>query len=179
VEAFLPMTFVGNHDVTRIASQLTDPRHLGHALSVLFTVAGTPSVYYGDEQGFRALKEDRAGGDDAVRPAFPDTPSGLAPEGWPVYRLHQQLIALRRATPWLARARTRVLHLTNRALAVDAEPPAGHPGGLTLLLNLDDQPYRFPVEARGQSVAAASDLGTAPRDPLLVPAHGWNVLTSS
>src|ERR1700730_1413393 len=132
VETFLPMTFVGNHDVTRIASQLTDPRHLGHALSLLFTAAGTPSVYYGDEQGFRGLKEDRPGGDDAIRPAFPDPPAGLGPEGWPVYRLHQQLIALRRGTPWLARSRTRVLHLTNRALAVDAEPPAGRAGGLTL-----------------------------------------------
>ena len=32
VEDFVPLTFVGNHDVTRIASKLTDPRHLGHAL---------------------------------------------------------------------------------------------------------------------------------------------------
>ena len=33
------MTFVGNHDVTRLASRLADQRHLAHALAVLFTVA--------------------------------------------------------------------------------------------------------------------------------------------
>ncbi len=52
-----PQTFVGNHDVTRLASQLTDERHFGHALAVLFTVGGIPSVYYGDEQAFRAATD--------------------------------------------------------------------------------------------------------------------------
>ena len=35
-----PQTFLGNHDVTRLASQLNDERHIGHALAVLFTVGG-------------------------------------------------------------------------------------------------------------------------------------------
>src|ERR1700704_5553567 len=44
----VPLTFVGNHDVTRLASRLADPELLGHALAVLFGVAGVPAVYYGD-----------------------------------------------------------------------------------------------------------------------------------
>ena len=67
LDAELPQTFVGNHDVTRLASMLKDERHVGHALAVLFCVAGVPSVYYGDEQAFRGVKEERQGGDDAVR----------------------------------------------------------------------------------------------------------------
>ena len=66
-----PLTFVGNHDVTRIASNVQDARLLGHALAALFTLPGTPSVYYGDEQAFRGVKEDRFGGDEAIRPMFP------------------------------------------------------------------------------------------------------------
>ena len=58
-QVFVPMTFIGNHDVTRIASQLTDPRLLPLALVVLFTVPGVPSIYYGDEQAFRGVKQDR------------------------------------------------------------------------------------------------------------------------
>ncbi|TMR09677.1 alpha-amylase family glycosyl hydrolase, partial [Nonomuraea zeae] len=58
---FAPLTFVGNHDVTRIASRLDDHRHLGHALAVLFTVGGVPSVYYGDELGLEGVKEEREG----------------------------------------------------------------------------------------------------------------------
>ncbi|WP_239521742.1 alpha-amylase family glycosyl hydrolase [Geodermatophilus sabuli] len=81
LESFVPWTFVGNHDVTRIASQLPDQRHLAHALVVLFTVGGTPAVWSGDEHGFRGVKEHRAGGDDAIRPAFPADPSGLARSG--------------------------------------------------------------------------------------------------
>ena len=37
---------------------------------------GTPAVYAGDEHAFRGVKEDRAGGDDAVRPPFPASPGG-------------------------------------------------------------------------------------------------------
>ena len=42
LETFIPLTFVGNHDVTRLASRLTEPRHLPHALVVLFTVGLLP-----------------------------------------------------------------------------------------------------------------------------------------
>jgi cyclomaltodextrinase len=60
-------------------SQLDDQRYLAHALAILLTVGGTPSIYAGDEQGFRGVKEQGAGGDDAVRPAFPDAPDQPAP----------------------------------------------------------------------------------------------------
>ena len=40
LDAFVPMTFVGNHDVTRIASQARRPRHVEHALVVLLTTGG-------------------------------------------------------------------------------------------------------------------------------------------
>lgn len=58
---------MGNHDVTRIATQIGDHRHLGHAYAVLLTLGGTPSIY-GDEMGYTGTKEERAGGDDQVRP---------------------------------------------------------------------------------------------------------------
>ncbi|MGW0805218.1 alpha-amylase family glycosyl hydrolase [Nonomuraea sp. NPDC002799] len=171
--SFLPLTFVGNHDVTRLATRLDDERHLGHALAVLFTVGGLPSVYYGDEQAFRGLKEERAGGDDEIRPAFPGRPDELDPAGWPVYRLHQRLIGLRRRHAWLARARTEVRHLTNTAIALEA---AGG-GRFLTLLNLGAEPCAFPVDGAGLTVAATSGEGGAPADPLLVPAHGWTILT--
>ncbi|HEY3686133.1 MAG TPA: alpha-amylase family protein [Streptosporangiaceae bacterium] len=172
-----PQTFVGNHDVTRLATRIEDTRHLGHALAVLCTVGGVPSVYYGDEQAFRGVKEDRAGGDDAVRPAFPDAPSGLAPDGWPTYRLHQRLIGFRRRHPWLVRARTEAVHLTNRAMALRSVAAEADTQVITVL-NVGDEAYRFPVEAREIALAECGDPATDPADPLLVPAHGWAVLTA-
>ncbi|WP_328467822.1 alpha-amylase family protein [Actinoplanes sp. NBC_00393] len=151
-----PLTFVGNHDVTRLASRLTDQRHTGHALAVLLTVGGVPSIYYGDEQAFRGVKEDRAGGDDAVRPEYPARPDDLAPYGWPVYHLHQRLISVRRRHPWLAKARTEAVHLTNEAAAFSATDPADPANQLVVMLNVGDKPYRFP-------------------SGIEVPAHDWKI----
>ncbi|MBO0676026.1 alpha-amylase family protein [Mycolicibacterium sp. S2-37] len=131
LETFAPLTFVGNHDVTRIASKLDKPAHVDQALALLFTIGGVPSVYAGDELGYRGVKEDRAGGDDAVRPEF-GTPPG---DDSDVYRLHQFLIGLRRRHPWLHRAKTRPVQLTNRHYVYEARRGDD---ALLVALNVDD-----------------------------------------
>ena len=141
----LAQTFVGNHDVTRLATALNDDRHFGHALAVLCCIGGVPSVYYGDEQGFRGLKEHREGGDDAIRPAFPASPAELPPDGWRYYRLHQRLIGFRRRHPWLVRARTAAEHLEPSAMALRLRGERDGEQAL-LLLNVGDD--RIPVRRR-------------------------------
>jgi len=170
LDTFVPLTFVGNHDVTRIASRLTDVRHLPHALVVLFTVGGTPSVYAGDEQAFTGVKEDRAGGDDAVRPPFPATPAELAPFGEPTYRLHQQLIGVRRRHRWLHTARTTPLHRDNRQLSYAV---TGEGQRLVVALNLADSPARVPATGAGELLAGSA---TVRGDVVELGAHGWAVL---
>jgi cyclomaltodextrinase / maltogenic alpha-amylase / neopullulanase len=165
-----PMTFLGNHDVTRIASRLDDARHLGHALAVLVTLAGSPSVYAGDELAQTGVKEDREGGDDAVRPAFPPTPADIDPTAGPTLALHQELLALRRRHAWLAGARTTTVELTNEQYAYTTSADGG---SLTVLLNLADDEHRFP--AAGDATVEASS-GGHDGDPWTVPAHGWSVL---
>jgi cyclomaltodextrinase len=171
----LPQTFVGNHDVTRLATALNDDRHFSHALAVLCCIGGVPSVYYGDEQGFRGLKEQRAGGDDEIRPAFPASPSGLPADGWRYYRLHQRLIGFRRRHPWLVRARTAAEHLEESALALRLRGE-GEGEQALLLLNVGDAEFRFPVDASGLSVAETAEAGADAADPLLVPPHSWVIL---
>lgn len=112
LDTFVPQTFIGNHDVTRIASQIGQPKAL-LALAVLMTVGGVPSIYYGDEQGYTGIKQERFGGDDDIRPKFPDSPTELSTLGEPVYRAHQDLIGLRRRNSWLVEARTEALTLEN------------------------------------------------------------------
>jgi glycosidase len=190
----VPQTFVGNHDVTRLASVLSDGRHFGHALAVLFTVGGIPSIYYGDEQGFAGIKEDRAGGDDAIRPAFPARSDeldgfdrlaafagaeGFAGAGGPeVYRLHQRLIGFRRRNPWLVRARTTAEHLSNTAFAYRCAEDGGG-AGIVVLLNTGDETVRFPVDVSGLAVAVAPEAAGSPSgmgEPAVVPGHSWVVL---
>lgn len=115
LETFVPQTFVGNHDVTRIATRVgADAAVL--ALTVLMTVGGVPSVYYGDEQGYTGLKEDREGGDDQVRPVFPQHPRELSAFGEHIHRAHHDLIGVRRRHPWLTHARTETLAVQNEHL---------------------------------------------------------------
>ena len=175
LDTFVPLTFVGNHDVTRLASRLEDDRYLAHALVVLFTVAGTPSVYYGDEQAFHGIKEDRAGGDDAVRPAFPATPAELAPYGETTYRLHQNLIGLRRRHPWLHTARSTQLHLANQQLVYRVEQ-AGQQ--LLVALNLADEPADLPAPQAATVIAGSATLTRAGRPDAQVQLEptGWAVL---
>lgn len=61
------LCFVDNHDVTRIASQLTDEKHLPLIYALLFAMPGIPCVYYGSEWG---AKGEKSGGDDSLRPCF-------------------------------------------------------------------------------------------------------------
>jgi cyclomaltodextrinase / maltogenic alpha-amylase / neopullulanase len=173
LDTFTPQTFVANHDVTRLASQLADSRYLGHALAILLTVGGIPSIYYGDEQAFRGIKEHRAGGDDEIRPAFPASPAALAPDGWPAYRLHQRLIGFRRRHSWLVRARTTAEHLTSRALAIRSSSDQGE---IMVLLNTGDEPYEFPLELSRFEVAETPDPGSRPVETARVPAHSWSIL---
>ena len=112
----MPWTFVGNHDVTRIATAMSDARHLPHVLAVLFTVGGAPAVWSGDEHAFRGIEEDRPGGDDAVRPPFPDDPSQLSPLGEPTVHLHQELIGLRRRHRRLHTAAPQQVHVADDQL---------------------------------------------------------------
>ena len=109
---FVPNTFVGNHDVTRIASRLGAGRAV-IAFAILMTVGGIPSVYYGDEQGFTGIKEEREAGDDAVRPPMPSDPAELAAFGEKTYACYRDLIGLRRRHPWLTTAHTEGLEVEN------------------------------------------------------------------
>ena len=61
------LCFVDNHDVTRIASNLTNARHLPLIYAMTFGMPGIPCVYYGSEWGAEAHKSQ---GDPALRACF-------------------------------------------------------------------------------------------------------------
>ena len=61
------LSFVDNHDVSRIASILPDPAFVKIAYAIMFGMPGIPQIYYGSEWGYAA---DKSQGDPALRPAF-------------------------------------------------------------------------------------------------------------
>lgn len=177
LDTFVPQTFIGNHDVTRIATRIDDPRHVAHALVLLMTVGGVPTIYGGDEFGFRGLKEDRAGGDDAVRPEFGAPPLHADEAGAQMFALHQYLIGVRRRHPWLHTARTAALRLDNRHYVYEAR----HGDDVLLVaLNLTDAPLPVPLRDVGRDRARVLAGTAAPPDEVVtdvvVAPHGWLIL---
>lgn len=59
------LAFVDNHDVTRIASILSNENHLPLIYGMLFGMPGIPCIYYGSEWGVKGEKNQ---GDAALRP---------------------------------------------------------------------------------------------------------------
>ncbi|WP_307175065.1 alpha-amylase family glycosyl hydrolase [Demequina sp. NBRC 110054] len=178
LEDFVPFTFIGNHDVTRIASRLTDARHLEHAVVILATLPGTPAVYYGDEHALPGIKEDRAGGDDAVRQAFPVSPSELAGVGEHSVAVHRELLALRRRLPWLHDARVSVLSVTDSDIVYACVGSAGSDERVIVALSVSDSEVRLSVPGATHVLAGSCSLeGAGPDDASVrLGAHGWCVL---
>lgn len=48
--------FVDNHDVNRIASDLKDKKHLENVYTLMYTMPGVPSIYYGSEYGIEGKR---------------------------------------------------------------------------------------------------------------------------
>ena len=61
------LSFVDNHDVSRIASNLTNKNHLPLIYAMAFGMPGIPCIYYGSEWGAEGNKSD---GDNALRACF-------------------------------------------------------------------------------------------------------------
>jgi cyclomaltodextrinase / maltogenic alpha-amylase / neopullulanase len=168
VEHFLPLTFLGNHDVTRVASQIRDPRHWSHAVALLGFLPGVPSVYYGDEFGLEAIKENRPSGDDAIRPEMPNE-RWLFDHSHPeVEQVYRRMIGLRRRHPWLVDGVTKIELVDKARLVVRSRARHGQ-DSLTLALNLASEPLVLAnvvevLEAQPAVVGGA------------VAPHGWAVV---
>ena len=61
------LSFVDNHDVSRVATILENENHLPLIYALLFGMPGIPCIYYGSEWGAKADKKE---GDPALRPCF-------------------------------------------------------------------------------------------------------------
>ncbi len=63
------LSFVDNHDVTRVASILNNEKHLPLIYALCFGMPGIPCIYYGSEWG---AKGEKYQGDPALRASFPE-----------------------------------------------------------------------------------------------------------
>lgn len=135
------LSFADNHDVTRLASILTDPACVRPAYGVLFGMPGIPCLYYGSEWGATGVKG--AHDDWDLRPSF-DAP---APNGLTAYI--ERLIAVRTrgaASRALSYGSYRNVQIQNKQLlferAVDASGD-GPAARVLVAVNAVGEPFDF------------------------------------
>ncbi len=131
--------FADNHDVTRIASILTDKGNLPLVYSLLFAMPGIPSVYYGSEFGVEAQKSQ---GDDALRPEFSAEQAQSLWNGLSAYV--SRLYSVRASSPALCRGGYKQLHINSKQLVFRREFEGER---VIFALNMDDAPYTAHFDA--------------------------------
>ena len=136
-------SFVDNHDVDRIISKINIKDHIYPIYTLLFTLPGIPSVYYGSEWGIEGRKE--GGNDNPLRPAV-DVEEVLKQEkNSEILKWVQWLGNLhKKYRDCLAYGRYRELMLTNRQYAFARFTQEQ---GLVVAVNNDEQEANVSIPA--------------------------------
>lgn len=79
--------FTDNHDVERIVTRLNNIKNYKLVQTMLFTLPGIPSIYYGSELGIEGHKY-RGGSDDEIRPAIDIDETLKTAEENPFYQIN-------------------------------------------------------------------------------------------
>lgn len=159
------LTFVDNHDVSRIASSLKDPRDLYLIYILLFTLPGIPVLYYGSELGLQA--EKRPGTDDPLRPALDVYDLSVKASEHPLLDHIRRLIHLRRRSESLCSLSWELVYLDRTHLAFRR-------GELLVAINADETPWELGSEHEGGVDLLSGDILPAGRTVPIWPK--WAVI---
>lgn len=129
------LCFVDNHDVSRIASNLTNEQHLPLIYALCFGMPGIPCVYYGSEWGAKANKSE---GDPALRACF-DAPVENDLTAW-----ISKLAAAKKSSNALNYGDFRSVVLTNRQCIFERKTDSER---VLVAINADNVPYTAHFDA--------------------------------
>lgn len=146
-------SFVDNHDVDRLMSKLNNKGHICEVYTLLYTLPGIPSVYYGSEWGIEGRKQ--GGCDDPLRPHLILAEMEKENPHPKLTRHIEMLGKIRKENPVLASGRYRELVLTNRQYAF-ARMQEGE--AVVVAANNDEEAaaMNIPVPLEGAYVNAAT-----------------------
>jgi glycosidase len=106
--------FADNHDVNRVASNLSNPAHLYPLHCLLFTMPGVPSIYYGSEWGIEGKKN---GSDQPLRPCLDLGSVSTSAPNRDLAAAISRLADIRRRTPALLHGDYSQLHVSHQQFA--------------------------------------------------------------
>ena len=124
------LSFLDNHDVNRIASQLTDKNHLYPAYALMFGMPGTPAIYYGSEWGIQGERSNNS--DDGLRPAL-ELPEWNQLTDW-----ISKLAEAKKNSEALCYGSYRNVMLTNKQMIFERKTDSER---VLVAINAENQPY--------------------------------------
>ena len=144
--------FVDNHDVNRIASQLSNPAHLFPLHLLLFTIPGIPSIYYGSEFGMPGRRTQWD--DHPLRPYF--DLSGLQAHSPQPDLRHTiaHLTELRAASPCLQHGNYAELLVAPQQFAFSRTEDSQ---SMVVVVNSDNEARHVEIKLPGMADAELSD----------------------
>lgn len=104
--------FADNHDVNRLASTLRNPAHLANVYTLLYTMPGIPSVYYGSEWALEGVRSKTS--DAVLRPCLELEEMAQRDQGLCAHLA--RLTAIRAAFPALTRGQFENVVIRNEQL---------------------------------------------------------------
>ena len=140
------MTFVDNHDVTRLASILTNKKHIPLAYGLLLGMPGIPCLYYGSEWGEKG--EKAPDNDYALRPCFD------APKPNELTEFIKKLIRVRQESDALCNGAYKNVVIQNHQLVFER---CSEKERVIVAINAADYPYTANA---GELNGTAADLLT-------------------
>ena len=130
------LSFLDNHDVTRIATMLANKEHLRPAYALMFAMPGVPCLYYGSEWG---MEGDKKNGDPSLRPALE------APEYNDLTDFIAKLALAKKGSHALCYGSYRNVLMTNKQLIFERKT--------------DEQRVLVAINAEGEPFTAHFDAG--------------------
>lgn len=134
--------FVDNHDVERIATKLNNIENYKLVKTMLFTLPGIPSIYYGSELAIEGHKY-RGGSDDEIRPTININETLKTVKANPFYQINRCLANFRRDNPILSYGEYNQKELTTTVYAYERIYD-NHK--IIVCLNNSDSAYSFALD---------------------------------
>ncbi len=142
------LSFVDNHDISRLATALHDPDQAKLVYGLMFAQPGIPALYYGSEWGLTGNKTD---GDGALRPDIAE------PEWNDLTSYLARLCTIRGSSRALAEGEFRVLQLANEHFIFERRAGTDR---IIIAVNLSDHEVEAHFDAgagRARELISGSD----------------------
>lgn len=130
------LAFVDNHDVSRIATLLTNKKHLPLIYALLFGMPGIPCIYYGSEWG---AEGDKKNGDPSLRLCYEE------PEENELTEWIAKLAKAHKESDALCNGTFRSVVLTNKQVIFERKTDKER---VLVAINADSEPYTAHFDAQ-------------------------------